>query len=152
MAILFIPCIVLLRWELDAEGLLKIKEIECALAEAFLNVFSTSLSWKIVEISFHGDRMHSIAHVFRQSLRKAVLKLYHRLKEKHSRPRIDLFILLVIAIIPVLIIDINERWVVNIFSHHLRQKVSQEADKSLDILLAREKDFFSGDSRLPKLF
>jgi hypothetical protein len=48
-----------------------------------------------------------------------------------------------------MVVDIYKCWMIHILADHLRKKVTQETDKSFDILLACKKDFFSSYSRLP---
>lgn len=56
-----------------------------------------------------------------------------------------------VLLVTILVVDVYHGGIVNLLRHHLREEVTQQAYKALDVLFAGEKNFLACDGWLPKL-
>ena len=88
--------------------------------------------------------MDFVAGRARKILRECILKFHDGAVEQKARLG-----LLGVILLPVLVVNIDESWVLNDRVHHLGQEVAKQADKSFNVLFASEEDFLSGNVCLP---
>ena len=90
--------------------------------------------------------MDTVADVPRKVRRESILELDHGLEEELAGPH-----LIRVHLARILIVNVDQRGVVNLLGHHLGKEETQKTDKSFDVLFASEEDFLSRDGWLPQL-
>ena len=75
---------------------------------------------------------------------ECILEFHYGTIEQEAR-----LCLLRVVLLPVLVVNIDESWVLNDRIHHLGKEEAQQAYKSFNVLFASEEDFLSGDVCLP---
>ena len=88
--------------------------------------------------------MDFVAGRARKILRECILEFHDGAVEQKAR-----LSLLRVILFPVLVVNIDESWVLDYGLHHLGQEVAKQADKSFHVLFASEEDFLSGYVCLP---
>ena len=144
------PCLVILLpewWELRIDDLLKAHVVKCLLANLALDTFVVWCLWDVVKVCLQRDGLHLVSDVLWQLLNEGVLEGDHRVVE-------ELAWLGFVGIglsFKVVVVDIDDSWMVNILGDHLWEEVAQQDTHSLNVLFASEEYFFSSDCWLPEL-